>query len=139
MMRLYAIKLAFFITVLHAFIALTHLRAELYFTAYDARGATAIYPRDPEYHFMLALGNFTAQRYDRVLQSLNTTVELAPMHVDAVNNIGVVQALQFKDKEAEATFLRARRMVRWHPLIDDNLAILRGQKKGKFNMVVVQG
>lgn len=114
-------------SMLFLFLNVTHLRADRYFGRFDARGASAIYPLNEQYFFMLGVGNMTAEVFPRVIQNMEDVLRLSPYHVDALNNLGVALAMLNRDKEARDKFSRVLELAPGHSHARENLkAIQRG-------------
>ena len=131
------LKLLLLQALMFSAINIAHLRAEFFFSRFDARGAAAVYPLDEQYPFILAMGNSTAGQFERVIQNLDDVLKIAPRHVDALNDQGVAHAILGRDKEAKERFLKVLKLSPGHKSARDNLDILEGRKEGKFNITVV--
>ena len=131
-------RICFLIAIIYAVLNLAHLDAEIRFSRFDARGASAVYPLDWRYAFFLAAGNIAAGRLAEALVSLDEVLRLCPKHVDSLNNKGVVLALMNRPDQARLFFSHALKLLPFHPDIEQNLQILDKGLDAKYNVLIIQ-
>ncbi|KKW41012.1 MAG: hypothetical protein UY90_C0065G0002 [Candidatus Peregrinibacteria bacterium GW2011_GWA2_54_9] len=128
--------------------AALHLAAEWRLSKLDAVAAQALYPWDEKYSLILGTGNILRGNPDGAIPRLHDVVTRAPRNLAAWNNLGVAHALRSQSaigsrqsavdkKKAERALIRALALSPTDALARKNLAIVRGQATGKYELAMI--